>query len=641
MSDFVSELGRVKRREETVDLTSTDLFDKIINLKFTRASGKSFVIRSDYEPVYDRSGRVMFKPCMYKPQIKVAYQQVSDSVAIKVDIEVTNLFIYAKTSRADKASATAIYTEDGDPVLQIIVQMGYRAQFPDWTDEVHQQPGYVDRFFDLLNTTANTEQEAKLTYRQITVEVLASWPSGYPPDQVSYFQGIIGTVRDGLRWKRTEEELAAGYGDENTPVINPETGERYGVLEWTCFNYITRRFVRSNVLHLMNVKKTVSEGENGEPAVEYETAVFIYGKNDYDGAAFMPGAVPDMQWTPLVLGQDGLMSEEDAASFGVVCRISAYLRRGKEEAYTSFGPEEFAGALAELRTRRFTDQQDGLGAQLLALRQAYNKIRWYQLTDGSFYIYSVDEGEDDLFSDPETLRRQANAIKLPAIYDISLSGLRTIRGPFIAFIGPMTTVLFKSRYSIGSLVGFYYHPGAGTDAFLVLQASVSFDTTGEENTMTLSCTDIPEPAAPEVQPDGSVQPKLPINEIAPQEVRNAAWIQVPKERRRIPTDAYTRTFEMFAYHYLWENSRNPETNESYWPEGEPTLARMLRDLKEWNPELFDGYKDGPQWQEPLYEDRRLFNTVVDFHIPNIPPGELLTFRIPYRPDYPASEEVTR
>jgi hypothetical protein len=622
MNDYITQAGYVKRRAETVDTGSTDLFDKIINLKFVRASGASFALRSDYEPVYYGDGTVSFKPCMFKPQIKVAYKQVSNDVAIQVDIEVTNLFFYAKNSNADKAISTDIYKTEGDPVTQIVIQMGYRAQFPDWADETHRQPGYADRFFDLENSAVNSPQEAKLAFRQITVLVLASWPSGHPPDQVSYFKGIIGSDDKALTWNRTEEESARGFGYEGTPTVNPETGSPYTPLEWTLFNFITRRFVRSDVLHLTRVNTGTEERE-----------VLIYGRAaDLAGAVPLSGPLADPGWFRLVLAADGLMSETDARKFGVVCKVSKYLRSRRWLTYRPYGLEEFALPLMGLDVRRFSEQHEKLGAQLHAIQEAYNKIRWYQLADGNFYVYSADEGGDDFFADPETLRNQENAIKLPAVYEISLSGLRTIKCPFIAFVSPMTTVLFKSRYSIGSLVGFYYHP-KDTDAFLVLQASISFDTTGEENTMELMCVDIPAPAAPKAE-GAAVKPSLEIEEPEPPGERKPLWTKAEAVAGEYN---FTESFAVFARHYLLGNVKNPETNESYW-ETEPDLPRMLTDIKEWNGELFSGYKSGERWAEPLSEDR-LYHAAAGFHIPRIIPGDVIKYRIPYRPDYPPGEEA--
>jgi hypothetical protein len=641
MSDFLTRAGYVKRREETLDTKSTDLFDKIINLKFVRASGDFFVIRSDYEPVYHADGTVDFKPCMYKPQIKVEYKQVANDVAIKVDVEVTNLFMYARNSNVDKAVPTEIYASEGDPVMQIVIQMGYRGQFPDWTDEAHRQPGYTARFFDLENAALETGQEAKVAPRQITVEVLASWPSAYPPDQVSYFKGVIGSVRDGLRWKRTEEESERGFGYENTPAMNPATGSPYTPLEWTFFNYVTRRFVRSDVLH-REISEPVISYVDGKPVREYRQRILVHGyKKDMADAALVSdpledGTIPDPAWYELKLDEDGLMSESDAGKFGVICRVSRRLREKKEQAYTSYGPEAFAGKLTLLATRRFDYQQGALGSQFVAIKEAYNKIRWYQLADGNFYIYSRDEGDDDFFADPVTLRNQENAIRLPAVYEISIAGLRTIKCPFIAFVSPMTTVLFKSRYSIGSLVGFYYHPGKEDDAFLVLQASISFDTAGDENMMELSCVDIPSPAAPETEGD-TAKPRLEVEEPEALEERKPLWTEAQVEAGK---DGWTQSFEEIAAHYLEGNSRDPVTNESYWGEGGPGLTRMLTDLKEWNGELFAGYKEGERWKEPLYENRHYRDATVDFPIPNLLPGDIVKYRMPYRPDYPGDEEAS-
>jgi transcriptional regulator with XRE-family HTH domain len=79
----------VKSGQETVKLSADDIHDKIINLKFIRRSGESFIIRSHYEAVFHpdgEKGSISFKRCVQKPYIKVSYKQVSEGVTIEVDI---------------------------------------------------------------------------------------------------------------------------------------------------------------------------------------------------------------------------------------------------------------------------------------------------------------------------------------------------------------------------------------------------------------------------------------------------------------------------------------------------------------------------------------------------------------------------
>ena len=82
--------------------TTEGLFDRIINIKFTRRNGETFTLRSDYEPVFE-GGRVYFKTCQPKPEIRVQYTQYQATM-INVDIFVTNLNILEnKLTQTDEA----------------------------------------------------------------------------------------------------------------------------------------------------------------------------------------------------------------------------------------------------------------------------------------------------------------------------------------------------------------------------------------------------------------------------------------------------------------------------------------------------------------------------------------------------------
>jgi hypothetical protein len=200
---IVDDDGKEVQREL---VTADDLFDKIINLRFIRKSGRSFIIRSDYEPVFHKDGTISFKKCVQKPQIKVSYKAVSENTAINVDIEVTNLFIGDK----ETADPNDLDTVDGDPVMWCIIQMGYRKQFPDWT--APERKNNIAQFYALNNNALSTEAEVR-NGQQILVQILTGYPTTYPPDRATYFKGIIGTMETGLRWNHTEDELVEGYGD--------------------------------------------------------------------------------------------------------------------------------------------------------------------------------------------------------------------------------------------------------------------------------------------------------------------------------------------------------------------------------------------------------------------------------------------
>ena len=87
-------LGDKDKAKGVYEFTKNELFDRIINLKFTaidRKTGKidEFVIRSDWEAYYPDLNRVAtgdksltglknfyIRRCVHKPSIKVQYKQI-------------------------------------------------------------------------------------------------------------------------------------------------------------------------------------------------------------------------------------------------------------------------------------------------------------------------------------------------------------------------------------------------------------------------------------------------------------------------------------------------------------------------------------------------------------------------------------
>jgi len=237
----------VKEGKHSIEITADDLFDKIINLKFIRKSGKSFSVRSDYEPVFHKDGTVSFKRCVQKPDIKIEYKQVAEQVAIEVDIRITNLFV----GDGDKESLENMNTVSGDPVQWVNVQMGYRAQFPDWTDLTHKSD--ISRFYD-LDDNSITSATGIMKGSQIVVQILTAYQESYPPDRVTYFKGIVGSMEAGLRWNHTEADLVKGYKD-------PEVPRDLSEMEEVLFQFITRRFIRSSVLHIAETEQNFTNQE--------------------------------------------------------------------------------------------------------------------------------------------------------------------------------------------------------------------------------------------------------------------------------------------------------------------------------------------------------------------------------------------
>jgi hypothetical protein len=639
----------VRTGKASLEVAANCLFDKIINIKFIRKSGGSFTLRSDYEPVFHKDNSVSFKTCSQKPDIKVSYRQVAESVAIEVEIEIINLFIgEGGTENADRMDAA-----DGDPVQWCIIQMGYRQQFPDWRKT--EKTTDLARFWDLNNNGITSEAEVRRG-RQILVQILAGYQKTYPPDKVTCFKGIIGTLENGLRWNHTDEDLIQGYGD-------PEFPKDYSGIEKVLFQFVTRRFIRAGILH---IAETAQDFTNREALAslakkEFKQKIKIYGFKGYDGAGANPAdrlkasavkapKVPaDTEWTDLPLLENGIMSVDNANRFGVICAVSETLRSVPPDDLYGYGlTDEQAAALQPIPAAPFDDMQDTIGGQLVAIQQHYPFIRWYALTDGNFYFYHVKDTDKDLWSDTFVKETQKDNVQfLPAVYDITASGTRTIRCPFVSFISPMTTVLFQSRFALGTLVSYYYP--SRTNAYLVITAAIEFATVQDINMMELMCVDLP-PREIEVSETGEIKVKAPeraeeVSEVAEkQQERNLQWIEktlavVPHKTGATDTDS--------RWANIVEKELKPAFRPENWPEGQAFTEELaLAALKDWNPEYFD-----PDGKYMKRSDAKYGESIENapitgiggrtgIKVPWLKAGEdKIVVRNPFQADYPEDQKV--
>jgi hypothetical protein len=680
----------IRTGKASLELTADDLFDRIINLKFIRKSGRHFTLRSDYEPVFHRDGTISFRTCSQKPDIKINYKQVAESVAIEVDIEITNFF----TGDRDKESVESMNTADGDPVQWCVIQMGYRRQFPDWTKI--KDTTDLARFWDLNNNNITSESEVRRG-RQILVQILTGYPKTYPPDRITYFKGILGTLENGLRWNHTEKELikGKGYGDSEFP-------DGYSEIERVLFQFVTRRFIRASVQHIAVTTQDFTNQEAFSNVVKkkFEQKVLIYGFKDYNNAG--PNAVhrlqssittasrapADTEWTELPLLDNGIMSVENAYKFGVICAVSKTLQSMPENALYGYGlTKRQAAALRSVPAAPFDDMQDTIGGQLTAIQRHYPFIRWYELTDGSFYFYHEKDTDKDLWSDPFIKEMQKdNTHILPAVYDITPSGTRTIRCPFISFISSMTTVVFQSRFTIGTLVSFYYPPR--TNAFLVIIAAIEFATVQDSNLMELMCVDLPPheieasktgeidvgeskqtdetpnetPGATPGKTPGetpgkppSATPNEPPDETpdeTPGETPEAAQVQQPRDLQwfektlKVVPHKTGATDTDSRWANIVEKELKPSFKAENWPEGQMfTEALALNALKDWNPEYFD--PDGTYMKR---SDAVLYGKSIEnnpsgiggrtgIEVPWLKTGDKIIVRYPFQSEYPDDEKV--
>jgi hypothetical protein len=356
----------------------------------------------------------------------------------------------------------------------------------------------------------------------------------------------------------------------------------------------------------------------------------------------------DTTWTDLPLLENGIMSVENANKFGVICVVSETLRSVPPDDLYGYGlTAEQAAALRPIPATPFDDMQDTIGGQLVAIQQHYPFIRWYELTDGNFYFYHAEDTDEDLWSDPFIKEMQKDNVQfLPAVYDITASGTRTIRCPFISFISPMMTVLFQSRFTLGTLTGFYYP--SRTNAYLVITAAIEFATVQDSNLMELMCVDLP-PHEIEVSETGEIKIKEPERTEEPPEVtgkqqqRNLQWFKKTLSVVQHKTGA-TDTDSRWAN--IVEKELEPTFRPENWPEGQVyTEALALGALKKWNLDYFDPNGKYMKRSDATY-GKSVENAPTGIggrtgiEVPWLKAGEdRIVVRYPFQAEYPPDEEV--
>lgn len=198
----------------------TGLFDRIINIKFTRKNGETFTLRSDYEPVWE-GGRLSFKSCQPKPEIRVVYTQYQATM-INVDIFVTNLNIIefkenktkANSLLSVKSGSTTNLPNDllsrlGNPIVKAEIEMGYRGNFYNWAQErpsVFTQEQMYNAFLNLEIPSSVVDKKQLSSSQsffkaQRRCEVTVEWAvhTSNPPDRVTQFHGYVGSTEAGFQ----------------------------------------------------------------------------------------------------------------------------------------------------------------------------------------------------------------------------------------------------------------------------------------------------------------------------------------------------------------------------------------------------------------------------------------------------------
>ncbi len=521
--------GTVLKGVQTWDLDQYALLDKIINVKFIRRSGQSFVVRSDYEVALSKDGQPYFVPIKQKPAIHINYTQAAQSTAIQVFIRITNLFFNITHIDND------IFTDAGDPIIQADIQMGYRNQFPDWTkpplsfdtkdsQDSLSKTNRLRMFYEMSGFQETNTLTMLDTGLLLSVQILAVYNETLPPDRVTVFQGIVGTMDYGFRWNSRGE--IAEYFATKSNFPESDDGDELTFIEKVFWFYITSRFIRRGVTHrfyssdadrLGNNPFDVSSSSNitRVDILDYDTSTtprrFFSPEEQLDKS--LEGE--DGRWVSLNISKTGILQIEDAAVLGVVVHTTERVRELSRNLYT---PQTIPGGQGEdvvytERTFPFIQAQEHEGAQMYHIQKHFPDIRWFVMSNGDYFVYHVDEHIAEIREESnERGLRHTRPLLLPAVYDISISGVRTIRCPFISFLSPGQDVGFSSRYTISDLVGFYYP--LGKDAwFTVILSNIEFSTVDDANMMTLMCVDTKEPVTTKTAVDDVAEDGIAEDEI--------------------------------------------------------------------------------------------------------------------------------
>jgi len=625
----------VKTGKETVELTANDLFDKVINAKFIRspkepgAEAKTFTIRSDYEVKFNSDGTYFYKDCDIKPSIKISYKPIPGNMAVGMYIEISNLYIEDE----------ALFFKTGEPIYLVEIQVGYKKQFPDWVRDPVFSSLPLEDFYALKDYTTTVDQNYKLSGTRLLGNVLSINRSDIPPDNKIVIHCAIVNMDIGLRWtldiNDLEDRILKNAGSEYS-VRKPKNS-----IPYIFFNLVTRRFVNSKIRHYaFSSENTVYEEQKQDVTVKRgpsKNQIMIIFDENYK-------AVKNCELV------DGVLSIDDANTFGTVVYISDRLLDMPIEELPRWGMTESQIAQLEpFEQPLIPVMSDSITGQLLAIANEYPYIRYYQLPDGNYYAYHVNEDVEAFLNDSGLYNNQREGIiQLPAIYNIQWNGVPEIQCPFYSFLGMMQTVAFKSRYVLSELAGFYVKPENELALFVILTAEISFSTTGDENNMTLRGV-IEDKRGKFIQADdGSI---IRVEEVTgfteEQQRRNKVWMK--KELEIV--DYFTTSFEDKApSNWGAIINRMLDTSKSYisrWQKEkgrEPTKADALELLKQDNPELFTDLR--LTHMEPV-EKRLIAETGIEVpilygprYVPDYIAGpDKVIIRDPFLPSYRSEEEV--
>lgn len=457
MIDFNSNLlSDVEKAKGVYSFTASDLFDRIINLKFytvetdTNQIRDVYVIRSDWEVCYPNLNNVVqqngtvkdlhvgyIRRCVQKPSIKVQYKQIATGTAVEVDIFISNFSMLSSDGRTFMAFNNLTY-----PLGMVELQMGYFGQF-------NKKPENIEEYFDFSINKSADRLIVNTGHGYIQTDKLA-------PDGVLHIHGYVGSCY-------TSPVTGGEFKDTYANVTGVQ--RPYGdYLKDYLFNTVTRRFIRIPAQTEENLKKIEVDSETGlikDYKVADEFGVHVYLSDELEKAC-------RENLNQTIIGADG--SETKLSDRQVTARYS----------------ESVVKAINLVR--------DELGVD----------ISFKALNDGNFIAYLSDEAmntemlakslEKYKVEDKVALLESGNIIDniyhnvLPAVENITTDALCTIVCPFYFFLNPFDMIKFKSRYALGGIVSYYADFTVKESKFYALYMTVTFATVEDTNECNIVCT---------------------------------------------------------------------------------------------------------------------------------------------------------
>lgn len=306
-------------------------------------------------------------------------------------------------------------------------------RFPIKDVEIHF--GYLPQFpkFTDTNSGLTLDDYYDMTNENNTTilkaSVFAVYPTKTPPDSVTQFRCLVGEMNSGLMF----------VGDEDNAKITYKPDAK-SIMKDIFYENITKRFVR-------------------EPTAKVER-------------------------------NNGVLSDADAAKYGVKVFLSDYLKDGypnNNEKYSPKPPED-----DDKEKKISIKQSDKLIRALENIRDAgFPDIRFLPCFDGNYIAYDKDEAQTPaaLANSAEIKQVQQLSAFIPAIYSMTFGPTRVIKCPFFSFVYPLQEIQFQSRYNLSTTVGYFYQPEIGQDRFYAISCDVEFATVEDTNTMTLTNVD--------------------------------------------------------------------------------------------------------------------------------------------------------